>query len=48
VPEKRTVKFKVGRLMKQRLAGTAGAIVGSEGADGDDDDGDDEAESNGL
>ena len=36
VPEKRTVKFKVGRLMKQKLSGLAGVAVE------DDDDGDDE------
>ena len=27
VPEKRTVKFKVGRLMKQKLARLTGAVV---------------------
>jgi len=36
VPEKRTVKFKVGRLMKAKLAGAAGVGVD------DDDDMDDE------
>src|SRR5437762_10559384 len=30
VPEKRTVKFKVGRLMKQKLAGMAGAAIEDE------------------
>jgi integration host factor subunit beta len=45
VPEKRTVKFKVGRLMKQRLANLTGGVIDDEGADiaemsdaGDDDD----------
>jgi integration host factor subunit beta len=33
VPEKRTVKFKVGRLMKQRLAEMTGAIVDDEAGD---------------
>ena len=32
VPEKRTVKFKVGRLMKQKLAHLTGAMV-DDGAD---------------
>ena len=36
VPEKRTVKFKVGRLMKQKLSGLTGVTID------DDDDGDDE------
>src|SRR5215468_11870264 len=51
VPEKRTVKFKVGRLMKQRLAEISGAAIDDEAGDvadmpsnGDDDD-DDEEES---
>jgi integration host factor subunit beta len=35
VPEKRTVKFKVGRLMKQRLAGLTGAAIDAEGGDVD-------------
>ena len=30
VPEKRTVKFKVGRLMKLRLAGMTGAAIDDE------------------
>jgi integration host factor subunit beta len=42
VPEKRTVKFKVGRLMKQQMgdpaAVMAGQVEGSAGADDDDDD----------
>src|SRR6476659_1903237 len=48
VPEKRTVKFKVGRLMKQRLAAISGAAIDDEAEDvaelaenndaGDDDD----------
>src|SRR5258705_10268213 len=33
VPEKRTVKFKVGRLMKAKLAGLTGAEVDDEAAD---------------
>src|ERR1700719_5236518 len=34
VPEKRTVKFKVGRLMKQRLGDLTGNLAGtSDGAD---------------
>jgi integration host factor subunit beta len=33
VPEKRTVKFKVGRLMKQKLAGMTGAVVEDEAGD---------------
>src|SRR5271169_2954145 len=33
VPEKRTVKFKVGRLMKQKLASLTGAEVDDEAAD---------------
>src|SRR5439155_324816 len=33
VPEKRTVKFKVGRLMKQRLASLTGAAIDDEAAD---------------
>jgi integration host factor subunit beta len=47
VPEKRTVKFKVGRLMKQRLANLMGGAVDDEAGDiaemsdaGDDDDND--------
>lgn len=47
VPEKRTVKFKVGRLMKQRLAHLSGAAIEDEAGDvaemGDEDD-DDEAD----
>src|SRR3569832_784855 len=46
VPEKRTVKFKVGRLMKQRLAALSGVAIDDEAKDvdempengGDDDD----------
>jgi len=33
VPEKRTVKFKVGRLMKQRLAEMTGAAIDDEATD---------------
>jgi integration host factor subunit beta len=33
VPEKRTVKFKVGRLMKQRLAEMTGAAIDDEAKD---------------
>jgi nucleoid DNA-binding protein len=33
VPEKRTVKFKVGRLMKQRLAELSGAPIDDEAGD---------------
>jgi integration host factor subunit beta len=36
VPEKRTVKFKVGRLMKQKLAGMTGAAIDDEAGDVDD------------
>lgn len=47
VPEKRTVKFKVGRLMKQKLSDMTGAAVDDEAGDvaemadagGDEDDG---------
>src|SRR4051812_20602573 len=33
VPEKRTVKFKVGRLMKQRLAELSGVAIDDEAGD---------------
>jgi integration host factor subunit beta len=33
VPEKRTVKFKVGRLMKQRLAQISGVAIDDEAGD---------------
>ena len=33
VPEKRTVKFKVGRLMKQRLAALSGVAIDDEAGD---------------
>lgn len=33
VPEKRTVKFKVGRVMKQKLAALTGAVVDDEADD---------------
>ena len=36
VPEKRTVKFKVGRLMKQKLAEATGAMIDDEAGDVDD------------
>src|SRR3982750_1561592 len=48
VPEKRTVKFKVGRLMKQRLGGILGGAIDDEAhdvaemADTDHDDSDDD------
>ena len=49
VPEKRTVKFKVGRLMKQKLAALTGSSIEDEAGDVDDmlggnDDGDDDGE----
>ena len=50
VPEKRTVKFKVGRLMKQRLAALTGSAIDDEAGDvaemaesGHDDDDNDES-----
>src|SRR5450432_1321831 len=52
VPEKRTVKFKVGRLMKQQLSDLTGSVVDDEagdvaemvgGHDEDDDDADEAA-----
>lgn len=33
VPEKRTVKFKVGRMMKQKLAEATGAVIDDEAGD---------------
>jgi integration host factor subunit beta len=49
VPEKRTVKFKVGRLMKAKLADLTGSAIDDEAGDvaemsdsSDNDDGDDE------
>jgi len=33
VPEKRTVKFKVGRLMKQRLGELSGVVIDDEAGD---------------
>jgi integration host factor subunit beta len=33
VPEKRTVKFKVGRLMKQQLSDLTGSVVDDEAGD---------------
>ncbi|HVT90069.1 MAG TPA: HU family DNA-binding protein [Tepidisphaeraceae bacterium] len=50
VPEKRTVKFKVGRLMKARLGELSGAVIDDQAEDvsdmsaDDDDDDDDIAE----
>jgi len=46
VPEKRTVKFKVGRLMKAKLAGMTGVAIDDEAGDIDDmsDEGDDQDE----
>src|SRR5688500_1525067 len=48
VPPKRTVKFKVGRLMKQRLGELTGAAIDDEAADIDEmpDAGDDEHDDN--
>jgi len=44
VAEKRTVKFKVGRLMKARLAEMTGSVIGGEVADmSEADDSDEEA-----
>src|SRR5271168_3257381 len=37
VPEKRTVKFKVGRLMKQRLGDLSGSAIDDDHGDDDDD-----------
>ena len=47
VPEKRTVKFKVGRLMKQKLAGMTGVAIDDEAGDIDDmnDEGEDDNDS---
>ncbi len=45
VPEKRTVKFKVGRLMKQKLAQLMGGAIDDEAGDVDDmDDAEEEEE----
>jgi integration host factor subunit beta len=51
VPEKRTVKFKVGRLMKQRLGDMTGSAIDDEAGDvaemsdaGGDDDNDNDAD----
>ena len=50
VPEKRTVKFKVGRLMKQRLGDMTGSAIDDEAgdiaemSDGADDDNDNDAD----
>jgi hypothetical protein len=33
VPEKRTVKFKIGRLMKQKLVAATGAVIDDEAGD---------------
>ena len=52
VPEKRTVKFKVGRLMKQKLGEMTGAAIDDEAGDvaemtgADDDDRDESDEAN--
>lgn len=46
VPEKRTVKFKVGRLMKQKLAHATGGAIDDD--DDMEDSGDDEDETDGL
>jgi nucleoid DNA-binding protein len=45
VPEKRTVKFKVGRLMKQRLADLTGGAFDNDGSDGEDESDDDSSPS---
>jgi integration host factor subunit beta len=47
VPEKRTVKFKVGRLMKQKLSDLTGVAIDDEGGDIDEmtDQGEDDSES---
>ena len=49
VPEKRTVKFKVGRLMKQKLAHATGVAIDDEAGDVDEmpDGPDDDAENGG-
>lgn len=53
VPEKRTVKFKVGRLMKQKLGELTGVVIDDEAGDvadmaeGPDDDHESETGSNG-
>jgi len=48
VPEKRTVKFKVGRLMKAKLAGMTGVAIDDEAGDIDDmSDADDHDDDNG-
>ena len=51
VPEKRTVKFKVGRLMKQQLGELSGVVIDDEAGDiadmshnGDDEEDDDDEE----
>jgi len=44
VPEKRTVKFKVGRLMKQKLGDLTGSAVDDDASDIDDMDETDEEE----
>ena len=44
VPEKRTVKFKVGRLMKHKLASLTGAAIDDEGGDVDDMEDDDSSD----
>ena len=55
VPEKRTVKFKVGRLMKQRLAALTGVVIDDEAGDvaemaehGEDDDDNGDENGNGA
>jgi nucleoid DNA-binding protein len=45
VPEKRTVKFKVGRLMKQRLADLTGGAFDDDGGDSEDESDDDSSPS---
>ena len=45
VPEKRTVKFKVGRLMKQKLGEMTGAAIDDEASDIAEETGADEEES---
>src|ERR1700679_3749308 len=49
VPEKRTVKFKVGRLMKQKLSHATGSAIDDEAGDiAEMTDADDDDESDGL
>ena len=47
VPEKRTVKFKVGRLMKQRLAELTGSAIDDEASDVAEESADDDKDGSG-